>query len=93
MVFNTSPVLKRNEGNKDTIFEEDTIHDGINPVYDPSSFEDNLWKPKNIDVDDPQYIEMTNIFKDDIEVIDRETLLSLDNKYAILKIMGGVQIY
>ena len=86
--FNTSPVLKRNEGNKDTIFEEDTIHDGINPVYDPSSFEDNLWKPKNIDVADPQYIKMTNIFKDDIEVIDRETLLSLDNKYAIFKDYG-----
>ena len=85
--FNTSPVLE-NTGKKDTIFEEDTIHDGINPVYDPSSFEDNLWKPKNINDTDPQYIEMTNKFKDDIEVIDRETLLSLDNKYAIFKDYG-----
>lgn len=85
--FNTSPVLENTE-EKDTIFEEDTIHDGINPLHSPRNFEDHLFYKKGIATDNKQYIEMSRKFKDDIKVIDRETLLSLDDKYAIFKDYG-----
>jgi len=85
--FNTSPVLEKT-GKKDTIFEEDTIHDGINPLHSPRNFEDHLFYNNSIAKEDEQYGEMSRIFKDDIKVIDRETLLSLDDKYAIFKDYG-----
>ena len=59
------------------IFDDDTLHDRINPIKSPYDYEDTLFVDSIRD----------SMRKNSI-IIDRQTLLSLDDKYAIYKDYG-----
>ena len=64
-------------GHKSRIFDDDTLHDRINPIEKPYDYEDTLFVTGIVDK-----LEKNSI------IIDRQTLLSLDDKYAIYKDYG-----